>query len=146
MSEEERDQIFISYSHKDKVWLQRIRTHLSSAVRYRVIDAWEDTKIHPGSNWKDEIKRALARVAVLLVSPSFLASEFIAQHQFPPLMEAAQKEGLTIFWILVSSALVEITQRRLHFLKRVAIGMRIALFILVPLGIIAAIAILFLHR
>ena len=27
-----------------------------------------------------------------------------------------------------------------------AIGMRIALFILVPLGIIAAIAILFLHR
>jgi threonine/homoserine efflux transporter RhtA len=28
----------------------------------------------------------------------------------------------------------------------IAIGMRIALFILVPLGIIAAIAILFLHR
>jgi hypothetical protein len=39
---------------------------------------------------------------------------------FRPLMEAAQKEGLTIFWILVSSALVEITQRRLHFLKRAA--------------------------
>jgi len=28
----------------------------------------------------------------------------------------------------------------------IAVGMRIALFILVPLGIIAAIAILFLHR
>ena len=33
---------------------------------------------------------------------------------------AVQKEGLTIFWILVSSAAVEITERRLHFLKRVA--------------------------
>ena len=35
-------------------------------------------------------------------------------------MEAAQKEGLSIFWILVSSAPVEITERRLHFFKRVA--------------------------
>jgi TIR domain len=73
MSEEERDQIFISYSHKDKVWLERIRTHLSGAVRNRLIDPWDDSKIRPGSNWKDEIKRALARAKVavdLHVSPS----------------------------------------------------------------------------
>ena len=82
---------------------------MSGAVRNRVIDLWDDSKIRPGSNWKEEIKRALARakVVVILVSPNFLASEFIAQLEFPLLMEAAQKEGLTIFWILVSSWMYE---------------------------------------
>jgi internalin A len=106
-----RDQIFVSYSHKDKKWLERLQRHLTPFVR-NGLEVWDDTRIKPGSNWKDEIVAALerAKVAVLLVSPHFLASEFIARHELAPLLEAASKDGLVILWIAVSTSAYEETE------------------------------------
>jgi adenylate cyclase len=100
-----REGVFISYSHEDKVWLGKLQTHLRPYVRRGGISVWDDTQIEPGMDWKQELGRALgrARVAVLLVSPQFLASDFVAQEEWPALLAAAKAEGLEVIWFVLSA-------------------------------------------
>lgn len=99
-----RTRVFISYSHKDREWLDRLLVHLRPLERQGKIDVWADTKIRPGLKWHTEILAAIdsARVAVLLVSADFLASDFIAKAELPPLLNAAEKEGARILPLLIS--------------------------------------------
>jgi len=98
-----RGGIFISYSHKDKKWLERVQVHLKPLERLGVT-RFDDTLIKPGSKWREEIRVAIksARVAILLVSADFLASDFIASDELPPLLAAAKADGAVIIPVIVS--------------------------------------------
>jgi ubiquinone/menaquinone biosynthesis C-methylase UbiE len=106
----QRDQVFISYSRDDKEWLGRLQVFLTPVFRAGRLKFWDDTNIRMGDSWRAEIQAAIdrARIAVLLVSPNFLASEFIATDEFPKILEAARRDGLKIVWMLLSTAPYEV--------------------------------------
>ena len=106
-----RDQVFICYAHADKPFLDEFQTMLAPLVNAGAITAWDDTKIQAGANWRDEIDRALAnaKVGVLLVSPDFLASDFIIKEELPVLHAAAERGELTLIWIAIRPSLYEAT-------------------------------------
>jgi hypothetical protein len=39
-----RDQVFMSYSHKDREWMERLRTMSMPLVRTNRVSVWDDAK------------------------------------------------------------------------------------------------------
>ena len=50
MSTERIQKIFISYSHKDRHWLEELSVHL--APLKNTFDVWADSRIDAGANWE----------------------------------------------------------------------------------------------
>src|ERR1700736_2189806 len=84
--------VFISYSHKDRLLRDELATHLANLRRQGLISDWFDGDIAPGAEWQEQILTHLnkARLILLLISADFMASEFcysiemqqaIARHQ-----------------------------------------------------------------
>lgn len=99
------NEIFVSYSHRDKPWLERLKVHLKPLERDHQVILWSDTKLRAGDKWRSEIDKALerAKVAILLVSADFLASDFIENNELPPLLKAVEKKGTVILPVIVGS-------------------------------------------
>lgn len=108
-----RDKIFISYAHEDKKWLAELKKHLSPVLRTHKLFGtdesemiWDDTRIGKGDKWREEINAALAgaKAAISLVTPDFLASDFINLEEIPKLLLAQKKADMFLFWIHISAS------------------------------------------
>jgi len=101
--------IFISYSHKDAEYKNEIVTHLEG-IKYTgfSFSYWVDSHIESGDKFRTTIEAALekANIAIIIVSPSFMASNFIQTVELPKLLDSAERKG-TRFLILIA--------RRCHF-------------------------------
>src|SRR5882724_11348370 len=86
--------IFISYSHKDEAWKDRLLTHLTPLVAAGRVEVWNDRRIRPGSEWFTEIENAMntAAVAICLISRNYLQSSFCTQYEVAPLLPANRAE------------------------------------------------------
>jgi len=99
--------VFISYSHLDKDCKDRLVIHLKALEKGVILKEWDDQQIGTGENWEKEIMDSMnvASVAVLMVSPGFLTSDFIINKEVPRLLEREQNEGLRIFPIIIKSCM-----------------------------------------
>ncbi len=100
---EKHPNVFLSYSHSDREYLDRLLVHLKPLERDGLIDLWVDSRLRAGDRWKKEIEKALTRanVAILLVSADFLASDFITDNELPPLLKNAEEKGVRIVPLIV---------------------------------------------
>ncbi len=99
-----RPKAFISYSHKNKSYLDRLLVHLKPLIRKGLIDIWADTRIKTGDHWREEIQKALreARIAILLISADFMASDFIVKNELPPILADAEIKGTKVLPVVIS--------------------------------------------
>ena len=95
--------IFISYSHKDKRWKDRLVSHLGVSQQQGVLELWDDRKIGGGEDWHKAILEAInaGSIAVLLISPDFLNSEFILREEVPRLLRKRNLNRMRIFPIII---------------------------------------------
>jgi hypothetical protein len=95
---------FISYSHQDEKWKDRLLTQLRVLQQQSILELWHDRRIGAGADWYQDICKAMdaAHVAVLLISAHFLTSSFILQEEVSRLLTRRQQEGLPIVPILVT--------------------------------------------
>jgi hypothetical protein len=98
-----RDSIFISYSHANREVFSQLQAVLDRLATNINLTIWSDSRITPTSQWRGEIEEALATsaAAILLVSRAFLRSNFIREHELPPLRDAARRGELRIFILIL---------------------------------------------
>jgi hypothetical protein len=70
--------VFLSYSHTDMEWKDRVVEALRPLEREQRIASWHDRKLLPGQDWDGEIRQELnqADVILFLVSPTFIRSRY----------------------------------------------------------------------
>lgn len=81
--------VFYSYSHRDEALKEKLDEQLSVLKRRGLISTWHDREIAAGTNWKDQIDDHLdtADVILLLVSPSFIASDYCWDREMKRALE-----------------------------------------------------------
>lgn len=100
---EARRSVFISYSHKDEAWKDRLVTQLRVLEMQGLLEVWDDRRIAAGAEWEREIATAINRaaVAILMISADFLTSRFILGQEAPRLLARRQTDGLHVFPLIV---------------------------------------------
>ncbi|HQX49248.1 MAG TPA: TIR domain-containing protein, partial [Planctomycetaceae bacterium] len=100
-SDRRQGRIFISYSHRGHgpQWKAALLKALAVFERQHLLDIWQDGKIRVSSLWNDDIHHAMnsAQLAIVLLTPEALESEYILEKEFPRLRERWQEKSLSVF-------------------------------------------------
>lgn len=109
-------ELFVSYSHVDAAWFDRLRPVLKfDRCRDRAY-AWNDQEMKAGDRWDKQIKEALERmdVFVCLVSFDFLASDYIKNVEVKRALAREKKGEIEIVPILIYEMDLEADWPQLH--------------------------------
>ena len=105
--------VFVSYSHDDRKWLEDVLEVLEPLEELG-LKVWVDTDLEGGQDWHAVLTENLeqAAAAILLVSQTFLDSEYIRQTELPVVLKRASQgkgsiEGIKLLWIPIEKSKLE---------------------------------------
>lgn len=95
--------VFISYSHKDEALRNELETHLAMLKRDGTIETWHDRRIVAGSDLDVAISENLenAEIVLILVSASFLASNYCYETEMLRALEKQKNSSATLIPIIL---------------------------------------------
>lgn len=96
-------QLFISYSHKDKLHMTAMETHLAGLRRSGVITSWTDRAIVPGEQWEEAITEKLhaSDLVAFLVSADFLNSDYCYEKEMKDASERHKNSSAIVIPIII---------------------------------------------
>jgi hypothetical protein len=98
--------VFVSYAREDAKMRDKLSDHLGGLRTGGYISVWSDGQIVPGQEWAPEITRRLdeADIILLLVTASFLGSEFIGQVELVRALERHRRGEAIVIPVILRPA------------------------------------------
>jgi len=100
--------VFVSYAREDRRWLDpdyrfSLIPFLMESLRRHKVAFWFDKELKPGDEFKRHIESQIdqSQIALLIVSQSFLNSEFIENREIPRIAERARLGKMIVVPVLV---------------------------------------------
>jgi len=95
--------LFFSYSHIDEALRDELEVQLSTLKRQGIIKIWHDRRIGAGEEFDKAISKNLeeADIILLLVSPSFLASDYIHNIELQRAMERHERQEAIVLPVIL---------------------------------------------
>jgi hypothetical protein len=95
---------FVSYSHDDFQAFKAFQTHLRAVERAFGISFWSDQRIDAGYHWNSAIQNKIetSDVFVLLVSPDFIASDYIYDKEIPAIRRRKKAGGALVLPLILA--------------------------------------------
>lgn len=95
--------VFVSYSHKDQEYLDRLKVHLSQLVKSGELSTWTDQEMLPGDPLDHVIARELSTcdMFIALVSPDYLNSFYCTEVEVTRALELSAERGVVIVPVIV---------------------------------------------
>ena len=98
--------VFLSYSHRDRQYRDRLKVALAQLRRDGLITEWDDQMISAGDEWDESIQHALASadLVLLLVSPDFIASNYSYDNELAKALARHERGDVRIIPIILRPA------------------------------------------
>jgi len=96
--------VFISYAHEDEFYKKELEKRLIPFLRdSALIESWSDGEILGGEEWDQAIKQEIenSQVILFLVSPDFIASEYIQDVEINKALDRYRKGEVIIIPIIL---------------------------------------------
>ena len=101
----EMNNIFISYSHKDVVFKDKLVPHLKALQGpLESVTTWSDLEILPGDSFSFNVELAIAsaKVVILLVSENLLASDYMMNSELERFLRSDKNAGFRLIPLILS--------------------------------------------